>query len=157
MAAIDTVKATQAMALSDMGFGQAAIAEQTGLNRRSVWDILNKVGHWGEVVEQPVLKRFRQEQNSALEATARQFAAQSWAKAAEKMDSASYYQLVMGGAILIDKARLLAGESTQNVEVHSKVEIAGLDQLCSALSQVLLESSAVSVDQTTDSVTVPIP
>jgi hypothetical protein len=47
--------------------------------------------------------------------------------------------LVMGGAILIDKARLLAGESTQNVEVHTKLEVTGLDNLCSALSQVLLE------------------
>jgi biotin operon repressor len=157
MAAIDTVKATQAMALGDMGFSQAEIAAQTGISRRSVWDILNHVGHWGEVVEQPVLKRFRQEQNSALEAAARSFAAQSWAKAAEKMDSASYYQLVMGGAILIDKARLLAGESTANVEVHTKLEVTGLDNLCSALSQVLLESSTVSPTQTSDSVTVSLP
>jgi predicted transcriptional regulator len=157
MASIDTVKATQAMALSEMGYSQQAIADQTGIAQRSISDILNRVGHWGKLAESSVLSKFRLEQNRALESAARSFAAQSWAKAAEKMDSASYYQLVMGGAILIDKARLLAGESTQNVEVHSKVEIAGLDQLCSALSQVLLESSAVSVDQTTDSVTVPIP
>jgi hypothetical protein len=139
MAAIDPLKATQAMSLRDMGFSQAHIAEQTGLNHRSVWDIVNRVGHWGKLAESSVLKKFRVEQNSALEAAARTFAAQSWAKAAEKMDSASYYQLVMGGAILIDKARLLAGESTANVEIHTKLEVTGLDNLCSALSQVLLE------------------
>jgi hypothetical protein len=51
----------------------------------------------------------------------------------------------------------LAGESTANVEVHSKVEVTGLDNLCSALSQVLLESTKVSQSQTTDSVTVSLP
>jgi hypothetical protein len=43
------------------------------------------------------------------------------------------------------------------VEVHTKLEVTGLDNLCSALSQVLLESSTVSPTQTSDSVTVSLP
>ena len=40
---------------------------------------------------------------------------------------------------MTDKARLLSGESTQNIEVHTKVELEGLDQLAAALSEALLE------------------
>jgi transcriptional regulator with XRE-family HTH domain len=152
MHSIDDVRAVQAVSLSEMGFSQQDISEQVGISRRTISDILNGIGHWGQLAERPIFAKQRAEQSKALEAAARSFAAQSWAKAAEKMDSASYYQLVMGGAILIDKARLLAGESTANVEVHSKVEIAGLDQLCSALSQVLLETT-VSQSRTVDTST----
>jgi predicted transcriptional regulator len=157
MHSIDNVRATEAVSLSELGFSQTDIAKQVGISQRTVSDILRGHGHWGELAETPIFAKLRQAQSKALEAAARSFAAQSWAKAAEKMDSASYYQLVMGGAILIDKARLLAGESTANVEVHTKLEVTGLDNLCSALSQVLLESSTVSPTQTSDSVTVSLP
>lgn len=38
----------------------------------------------------------------------------------EKLEKASYYQLVMGSAVMTDKARLLSGESTENYSVMSK-------------------------------------
>ena len=47
----------------------------------------------------------------------------------EKMEKASYWDLVRGGATMIDKARLLGGESTENVAHLSKkvVESKGKD------------------------------
>ena len=156
--AIDPIKAAQAVTLAELGYNSPAISRETGINQRTVRDILAKHEKWGELAESSVFASLRREQNRALEAAARSFAAQSWAKAAEKMDQASYYQLVTGGAILIDKARLLAGESTANVEIHHKHEVTGLDNLCSALSQVLIErqqSTNVSPDQTSELVINP--
>lgn len=68
-------------------------------------------------------------------------AADSWEKAADKMENASYYQLVMGGAILLDKARLLAGESTENIAVLHHHELVAVDGLAAALGQALLDSN----------------
>ena len=156
--AIDPVKAVTAMTLAEAGYNAPAIAKSIGLAERTVYDVLNRHDKWGEIAERPVFAELRKQQNLALEAAARQFAAQSWAKAAEKMDQASYYQLVTGGAILIDKARLLGGESTQNIELHAKHEISGIDQLCSALSQVLIErqqSTSISSNQTTNNIDNP--
>ena len=39
---------------------------------------------------------------------------------------------------MFDKARLLAGESTSNVEIRSTVELVGLDKLAERLGQRLL-------------------
>jgi hypothetical protein len=65
--------------------------------------------------------------------------AEALIKAYGKMDQASFYQLVYGAAIMTDKARLLAGESTQNVEVHTTLQVEGLDKLCEMLSQSLMQ------------------
>jgi hypothetical protein len=42
---------------------------------------------------------------------------------------------------MTDKARLLAGESTQNIEVHTKVQVDGLDKLAELLSNSITDSS----------------
>jgi hypothetical protein len=156
---IETVKAAQAMNLKDAGYQVAEISRITKLNRSSVDDILNGRGHWSELVEKPVFIELRRAQNQALEAGFRHASSVLLQRAFDesKLEKASTYQLVIASSVALDKARLLAGESTANVEVHSKVEVTGLDNLCSALSQVLLESTKVSQSQTTDSVTVTIP
>jgi hypothetical protein len=46
----------------------------------------------------------------------------------------SFYHLTLGAGIMIDKARLQAGESTVHVAIQAKHEVAGLDNLCQALS-----------------------
>jgi predicted transcriptional regulator len=146
-------KAAMALELKDtLGLSERRIAAQVGLTSSTVHSILAGNHGWDVLAELPIVKRHRAQQNAALEQAARTLAAQSFIRAAEDLPNASYYQAVTGGAILIDKARLLAGESTANVEVHSKVEVTGLDNLCSALSQVLLEST-VSQSQTGSSVT----
>jgi hypothetical protein len=157
--AIDPVKAAQAYNLADVGYSGESISRIAKLSRSSVTDILNQKGHWSTLVESPVFKALRREQNQVLEAGFRASANLLLQRAFDesKLEKASTYQLVIASSVALDKARLLAGESTQNIEVHTKLEVTGLDNLCSALSQVLLESTKVSQSQTTDSVTVPIP
>jgi hypothetical protein len=157
--AIDPLKAAHAMNLADVGYSGAAISRITQLNQASVSDILNGKGHWSTLVEKPVFHELRRTQNQVLEAGFRASANLLLQRAFDesKLEKASTYQLVIASSVALDKARLLAGESTANVEVHSKVEVTGLDNLCSALSQVLLESTKVSQSQTTDSVTVTTP
>jgi hypothetical protein len=157
--AIDPVKAAQAYNLADVGYSGESISRIAKLSRSSVTDILNQKGHWSTLVESPVFKALRREQNQVLEAGFRASANLLLQRAFDesKLEKASTYQLVIASSVALDKARLLAGESTQNIEVHSKLEVTGLDNLCSALSQVLLESSTVSPTQTSDSVTVSLP
>ena len=157
--AIDPIKAAHAMNLADVGYSGAAISRITQLNQASVSDILNGKGHWSTLVEKPVFLELRRAQNQTLEAGFRSASNVLLQRAFDesKLEKASTYQLVIASSVALDKARLLAGESTANVEVHSKVEVTGLDNLCSALSQVLLESTKVSQSQTTDSVTVSLP
>jgi hypothetical protein len=86
-----------------------------------------------------VFKRWRQEQNKALEQANRTLARKSLEKAEGKMDNASYAQLVFDAAIMTDKARLLAGEPT---EIHANLNIqavTSLDKLASMLSQALID------------------
>ena len=135
-------KAVAAVALTDLGYSSPQIEKQIGLDSRSVLDILNRVGHWGKVVDGPVFSRLRAEQNKALEVAARTLVAQSWADAAKKRKKASYYQLVVGGSILLDKARLLAGESTENVAHLHHHEVAGLDQVLGRIAEALHKQEA---------------
>jgi hypothetical protein len=71
----------------------------------------------------------------------RTLAAKALDAAEGKIDGASFYQLVYGAAIMTDKARLLAGESTQNIEVHTKLQVDGLDKLAELLSKSITASS----------------
>ena len=61
-------------------------------------------------------------------------------RAEGKIDQAGFYHLTFGAGIMIDKARLLAGESTQNVATRN--EVMSLEALAAALSQALLAPKA---------------
>ena len=127
------------------GRSEREIAEATGVSTSTVHRIVSRAHGWGEVADREVFKRYREEQNKALEQVNRTMAAEALIKAYGKMDQASFYQLVYGAAIMTDKARLLAGESTQNVEVHTYAEVQALDKLCEFLGRRLIE------DKQTDS------
>ncbi len=122
------------------------IAQETGIPRTTIRGILDGVNGWDKVAEGEVFKQYRREQNKALEQAFRSHAAEALAMASTKMDKASYYQLVTGAAISVDKARLYAGESTANVEVHNLVEVQGLDKLCAFLGQSLVPAKSIEVD-----------
>jgi predicted transcriptional regulator len=108
-------------------------AAATGVSASTVQHIVRGAHGWAEVADRELFKRYREEQNRALEQVNRTMAAEALIKAYGKMDQASFYQLVFGAAIMMDKARLLAGEATANVEVHTKHEIESLDKLCEML------------------------
>ena len=67
-------------------------------------------------------------------------AAKAMERAEGKIDEAGFYHLTLGAGIMIDKARLLAGESTQNVATRN--EVMSLEALAAALSQALLAPKA---------------
>jgi DNA-binding IclR family transcriptional regulator len=128
------------------GRSEREIAEATGVSASTVHRIVSRAHGWGEVTEREVFKRYREEQNRSLEQVNRTMAAEALKKAYGKMDQASFYQLVYGAAIMTDKARLLAGESTHNVEVG--MELAALEKLCGMLSQSLISPEKIAIDVT---------
>ena len=145
---IDPAKAAQAMNLGEVGYSSAKVAEIVGLNARSVRDIIRQHGRWGEIAETPVFAKLRLAQNETLEVAFRAAAAESLALAMspEKLDKASYYQLVIGSGIALDKSRLLAGESTSNIAVAHHVEAEDLDQVVEKLARSLLRFSTTVSD-----------
>lgn len=139
-AATDPMKAAQAMNMGDMGYTERAIGANLDVPHTTIHDILARHGRWGDVEVDPLFIQLRAEQNKTLEACARAAAAESWDKAfdSKKLEKASYYQLVVGGSILLDKARVLAGEPsniTANLNINAHI---GLDSLSEKLSQALL-------------------
>jgi membrane-bound ClpP family serine protease len=131
---IDPIKAATAAAMADGGYGAAQIARATGLVPSSVRDIIHRHGHWGEIAESSVFALHRRQQSQALEAAGRVLAAQAMAQCAERLPDANAYQACLISSIMIDKTRLLAGESTANVSIANKVELSGLAELAGALS-----------------------
>ena len=136
-------KAAAADALAQYGFSTPEIAAKTDISQRTVYDIINRHGRWGEVAEKPVFARLRAEQNQHLEASFRLAAAKSLALAFDpvKLEKASYYQLIVGSSIALDKSRLLAGEPTEITATINLHAIQGLDRLATILSHTLLPQS----------------
>jgi predicted transcriptional regulator len=130
------------------GRSERDIAGSTGVPPSTVHRIIHGANGWGEVAEGELFKRYRQQQNKALEQAYRSLAADSMIHAAKKLPKASYAQAVLGSSILIDKARLLAGESTQNFEVHTKHEVENLENFCELLRQSLIQPEKTAIDVT---------
>ena len=130
------------------GLTAAEAARRTGLSIRTVQEICAEVrgevgqGYgWGEIAQGPIFQEHRRRQSQYLEVYARDLARKSWSHAEAKLPDASYSQAVLGGAILVDKARLLAGESTSNISTHITHEAgASLDALLTRLATILGET-----------------
>ncbi len=60
----------------------------------------------------------------------------------DKLEKASAYQAAGIYGLLRTHERLDAGEATQNIEIHSHNDVAGLDRLCEMLSQSLAQQPA---------------
>ena len=139
-ALVDPVAAIEAASLADLGYKSPQISQIVGLAPSTIDDIIAKHGRWGEVTETSVFVRLRAEQNKVLESAFRAGAARLFARAfdEDKLSKASTYQLVTSAAIAVDKARLLGGESTENLAVSVAVSV-NLDELGSRLSRRLID------------------
>jgi hypothetical protein len=125
------------------GRSKREISAMTGVPASTVETILKRAHGWDEIAEGDLFKRHRVEQNKALEQANRTLAKKSLEMAEQKMNRASYSQLVFGAAIMTDKARLLAGEPT---EIHASVNlhaIQDLDRIGKLIGQVLLDDEKV--------------
>ena len=137
---IDPAKAAAALNLAEAGYTPTQISRETGVSQPSISGILHRHGRWGEVTKLPVFNELRREQNLHLEAAFRAGAAQLLGRAFDesKLEKASTYQLVIASSIALDKSRLLAGESTENVAVLVRHELSTEDALLKRLASTLL-------------------
>ena len=135
----DKIKAATALELSEtLGHSERQIAKEIGLPASTVHTILSKANGWDQISDEPIFKQHRAQQNRALEQSARTIASKAMEKAEDKIDEAGFYHLTLGAGIMIDKARLLAGESTENIAIRTKEDFLKLDILAAALSEALL-------------------
>lgn len=134
----DFPTAALVMELGQQGKSTRQIAAVTGVSATTVSNILNGEFGWGQIAEGPVFQQYRAQQNKALEVAARALAAKAYAHAEEVLPKANFLQSVIGGSTLVDKARLLAGESTENHAHYHVHEIQGLDRLCERLRRALI-------------------
>ena len=138
---IDPVKAAAAMELGESLYTPTEIAKMTGINRHSVHDILARHGHWGEMAETPVFRKYRLEQKVLLQSATMLVAGKALKQVDDKIDKASAYQAAGIYGLLRTHERLDAGEPTEitaSINLHA---IQGLDRLAAMLSQSLLPAS----------------
>ncbi len=138
--AIDPNIAAQVMVLGDMGYNAPVIEQRTGVKQSTVRDIVKRHGRWGEIAERSVFIALRAEQKAILHSATLAICAKALIQVDETIDKTSAYQAAGIYGLLRTHDRLDAGESTQNIEVHSKLEVEGLDKLSDLLSQRLLSN-----------------
>jgi len=132
-------KLAQALVSYEHTGNAAQTARDLAMPESTVRSILSKRYRWGEVLADPFFGELRREQKKAFQVAALDLARKSLAKAEEKIDNASYLQLVTGYGILRDKERLDAGESTANISLHTTNDADDLDKVAARASRALLK------------------
>ena len=130
--------AALALEMVENGYTPREAAEAAHVSRGTVYDIRGKVGHWAVSTQKPVFIKWREAVKRRLEAALGEIQINLLQHVAETYEKSSPYQAAGMFGIMFDKARLLAGESTSNVEIRSTVELVGLDKLAERLGQRLL-------------------
>ena len=113
--------AVEALALT--GVSPSQIAEDLGISLGLVDDILNQRGRWASLKTDQALQQYRQKQTRQHELMARELSTKALQRIEDTIQSASLGQAVVAFGILQDKARLLAGESTQNIAFGGTVRV----------------------------------
>jgi len=114
-----THEAAEIHALRDTGMSTGQIGEQLDIPKRTVAAIVAGEGRWEDIINNdPEFVRWRDDVTRKLQTGALELAKKSFIHAESKLTEASYYQAIVGGSILIDKARLLGNESTENLAVR---------------------------------------
>ena len=134
-----TREAAEIHALRATGMASGQISEQLGIPQRTVAAIIVGEGRWGEIIDNdPEFARWKGKVSRKLQITAWELATKSFVHAEKKLPDASYHQAILGGAILIDKARLLGDQSTENLSFRvTKEDIADQDEVMAKVAAVL--------------------
>ena len=133
--------AATAAALHDAGFPPGYIAAQTGLGLRTVDAIVGGVGSlWATLPNTEAYQQARREQQAIIQRGLTEIVRKAMIQVEVKLPEASAYHAAIVMGIAIDKERLIAGEATQHIAIHAKVEIEQLDALAAKLAQALLPS-----------------
>ena len=114
-----TREAAEIHALRATGMASGQISEQLNIPQRTVAAIVAGEGRWRDIIENDTqFVRWKDDVTRKLQTGALALATKSFLHAEEQLPKASYYQAIVGGSILIDKARLLGNESTENLAVR---------------------------------------
>jgi len=114
-----TREAAEIHALRATGMASGQIGEQLDIPKRTVSAIIAGKGRWKDIIENDTqFVRWRDDVTRKLQTGALELAKKSFIHAESKLNGASYSQAILGGAILIDKSRLLGDQSTSNLAVR---------------------------------------
>jgi len=148
--------AAKAAAMYEAGIPVGDISAETNLPVRTIYDILSGGHKWREILDNDErFKEYKEETVKALQVSSWELAKKSFIHAEKKLPEASYAQGVFGGAILVDKARLLAGEATEIHEVITREKVESLEalneRLQKAVANRILAAKVVEVEKVPDS------
>ena len=116
------------------------IALETGLGKHTIYNILSGAYKWGEILENSdSYHRYKAATTKSIEVNCWELAKKSFIHAEEKLPDASYAQAVLGGSILLDKARLLAGQATSIIEHVNRAEWQDEDDLLRRLAASIID------------------
>ena len=141
-------EAAIAAEMIEQGYSESDASRSTGLNRGTVHDIVNGVGHWARDCQTSVFMEWRQATKREIMGRSSALAVKLLAHAEKCVDEnpekTSPYQAVGMYGILRTHDRLDAGEATVNVAVSlDSSSVEALDKLAQALSRSLLGGTVV--------------
>jgi predicted transcriptional regulator len=146
-AVIDPVKAMTVLNLVDTGMTGSKAAEMVGISESAASQIIRGHGRWGEVAERSVFVALRQQQKAHLQAASIVVAAKALIQVENTIDKASAYQAAGIYGLLRANDRLDAGESTQNIAVHTTLDLVSLDKLSEMLGQALMTNDVIEPEK----------
>ena len=138
-------------ALADTGMPPGQIAEAVGVSLSVVDDILHGRGRWASLHTDQALQQYRQQQTRQHELMARELSTKLLERIEKTINTGGLSQAVIAFGILQDKARLLAGESTQNIAFGGTVRIESeklTDMLARLVSSLTDELPKSAVEET---------
>jgi len=152
----DLATAARAVGMYQAGIPVRDISKETGLSKSTIYNVLSGEYSWKEIQQNDErYKQYKDATTRGLEVNCWELAKKSFIHAEEKLPDASYAQGVFGGAILVDKARLLAGEATEIHEVITKEKLESLEDLNERLQKAvanrILAAKVIEAEKTPES------
>jgi len=131
--------AARAKALHDAGIKMDDIVDATGLPQRTIYNIVNLVGPWAEIVtNNEIFQRYRNEVKKMIQTGSLELSKACLNQIEVKLPQASAAQAAVVFGILHDKERIQAGESNLNIAVHvTKEDLASREDVLARVATLL--------------------
>ena len=126
-------KAAEAMELVAEGKSTYKAAALTNLPQRTVYDIIAGRHGWKAIAHDPLFVEHRLQIKRSHQIAMNELIGKALVQVDEFIGDASASQAAVIAGILFDKERLLAGEASHNIEVHTKGEVVASEATLAAL------------------------
>ena len=126
-------KAAEAMELVKEGKSTYKAAALTNLPQRTVHDIIAGKHGWKAIHNDPLFVEHRLQIKRSQQLAMNELVGKALVQVDATIDKASAYQAAGIAGLLFDKERLLAGEASHNIEVHTKGEVVASEATLAAL------------------------